>query len=144
MCIELNYQEAQYYCLKYKGFVRIVQKGYYDKAVTFIQHDEEGDIKMSAAQELFFPNKVYEEQHDLTFTPSDYYGKPINPIVDKEDAMAYLSKGNFYKILDRERDTIYVRNRSYAKETGDSTGKYEVIFRKPKSNKGKFVDKNCK
>lgn len=142
MCVELTYKEAQSYCLKYEGFVRIVQKGYYDKAITFIQHNEEGDVEMNAAQELFLPQSCYEEQYDLMFTPCDYYGKPINPTVDREDAMKYLSKGNFYKILDRERDTIYVRNRCYAKETGDSTGKYVVFFKAPRKNKGKFINQN--
>lgn len=141
MCIELNYKEAEAYCLKYEGFVRIVQKGFYDRAVTFIQHNEEGDVEMNATQELFLPQNVYEEKYDLMFTPCDYYGRIINPIVDKEDAMKYLSKGNFYKVLDEERDIIYVRNRSYAKEQfGEFTGKYEVFFKKPRKNKGKFVN----
>lgn len=36
MCIRLNYKEAEMYCLKYEGFVRILQKGFYDKAITFL------------------------------------------------------------------------------------------------------------
>lgn len=139
MYIRLNYKEAEMYCLKYEGFVRILQKGFYDKAITFIQHNEEGDVEMNAAQELFLPQNVYEEKYDLMFTPCDYHGKIINPIVDKKDALEYLSKGNFYKVLDKEHDTIYVRNRSYAREMGDSTGKYEVIFKMPRKNKGKFI-----
>lgn len=139
MYIRLNYKEAQMYCLKYEGFVRILQKGFYDKAITFIQHNEEGDVEMNAAQELFLPQNVYEEKYDLMFTPCDYHGKIINPIVDKKDALEYLSKGNFYKVLDKEHDTIYVRNRSYAREMGDSTGKYEVVFKMPRKNKGKFI-----
>jgi hypothetical protein len=139
MYIRLNYKEAEMYCLKYEGFVRILQKGFYDKAITFIQHNEEGDVEMNAAQELFLPQNVYEEKYDLMFTPCDYHGKIINPIVDKKDALEYLSKGNFYKVLDKEHDTIYVRNRSYAREMGDSTGKYEVVFKMPRKNKGKFI-----
>lgn len=139
MYIRLNYKEAEMYCLKYEGFVRILQKGFYDKAITFIQHNEEGDVEMNAAQELFLPQNVYEEKYDLMFTPCDYHGKIINPIVDKKDALEYLSKGNFYKVLDKEHDTIYVRNRFYAREMGDSTGKYEVIFKMPRKNKGKFI-----
>lgn len=140
MCIRLNYKEAEMYCLKYEGFVRILQKGFYDKAITFFKYTNgEGDIEMNAAQELFLPQNVYEECHDLTFTPCDYHGKIINPVVDKEDAIKYLSKGNFYKVLDKEHDTIYVRNRSYAREMGDSTGKYEVVFKMPRKNKGKFI-----
>ena len=128
------------YCLKYEGFVRILQKGFYDKAITFFKYTNgEGDIEMNAAQELFLPQNVYEEKYDLMFTPCDYHGKIINPIVDKKDALEYLSKGNFYKVLDKEHDTIYVRNRSYAREMGDSTGKYEVIFKMPRKNKGKFI-----
>lgn len=49
MYIRLNYKEAEMYCLKYEGFVRILQKGFYDKAITFIQHNEEGDVEMNAA-----------------------------------------------------------------------------------------------
>lgn len=139
MYIRLNYKEAEMYCLKYEGFVRILQKGFYDKAITFIQHNEEGDVEMNAAQELFLPQNVYEEKYDLMFTPCDYHGKIINLIVDKKDALEYLSKGNFYKVLDKEHDTIYVRNRSYAREMGDSTGKYEVVFKMPRKNKGKFI-----
>lgn len=139
MYIRLNYKEAEMYCLKYEGFVRILQKGFYDKAITFIQHNEEGDVEMNAAQELFLPQNVYEEKYDLMFTPCDYHGKIINPIVDKKDALEYLSKGNFYKVLDKEHDTIYVRNHSYAREMGDSTGKYEVVFKMPRKNKGKFI-----
>lgn len=139
MYIRLNYKEAEMYCLKYEGFVRILQKGFYDKAITFIQHNEEGDVEMNAAQELFLPQNVYEEKYDLMFTPCDYHGKIINPIVDKKDALEYLSKGNFYKVLDKEHDTIYVWNRSYAREMGDSTGKYEVVFKMPRKNKGKFI-----
>lgn len=139
MYIRLNYKEAEMYCLKYEGFVRILQKGFYDKAITFIQHNEEGDVEMNAAQELFLPQNVYEEKYDLMFTPCDYHGKIINPIVDKKDALEYLSKGNFYKVLGKEHDTIYVRNRSYAREMGDSTGKYEVVFKMPRKNKGKFI-----
>lgn len=139
MYIRLNYKEAEMYCLKYEGFVRILQKGFYDKAITFIQHNEEGDVEMNAAQGLFLPQNVYEEKYDLMFTPCDYHGKIINPIVDKKDALEYLSKGNFYKVLHKEHDTIYVRNRSYAREMGDSTGKYEVVFKMPRKNKGKFI-----
>lgn len=95
MYIRLNYKEAEMYCLKYEGFVRILQKGFYDKAITFIQHNEEGDVEMNAAQELFLPQNVYEEKYDLMFTPCDYHGKIINPIVDKKRCIGISFKRQF-------------------------------------------------
>lgn len=143
--IEMTYTEAQIYCLKYNGFVKIAgDKSLYDKAITFIRHNEDGDIELNAVQELFLPNEVLEEQYDLIYTPCDYNGGHINPIVDKEDALTLLAQGNFYKIPHKNPDIVIVKNISYIKkvEQDNSSIKYQVFLKKPKARGGIFVDKN--